>query len=100
VARIDTTSLENMVENPIIKEILEKLNHFIKRKGLRRTPQRDEIVALIFSKDEHFTADELYDRIRKNNSSASRATLYRTLGLLEEAGLLHEIDLGGGAEDL
>ncbi|MGJ8655890.1 MAG: Fur family transcriptional regulator [Akkermansiaceae bacterium] len=84
-----------MTETPIIAEILDKLNLFIKRKGLRRTPQRDEIVTLIFSKDEHFTADELYDRIRKNNSSASRATLYRTLSLLEEAGLLHEIDLGG-----
>ena len=83
-----------MPDSSIIIEILDKLNEFIKRKGLRRTPQRDEIVALIFSKDEHFTADELYDRLRKNNSSASRATLYRTLSLLEEADLLHEVDLG------
>lgn len=84
-----------MIDNPIIEEILAKLNNFIKRKGLRRTPQRDAIVELIFSTDDHFTADELYERIRKTNSTASRATLYRTLGLLEEADLLHEIDLGG-----
>jgi len=84
-----------MSEDPNLAQILEKLNLFIKRKGLRRTPQRDEIVSLIFSEDEHFTADELYSRLRKNNSSASRATLYRTLSLLEEANLLHEIDLGG-----
>jgi len=65
-----------MADDPIIVEILDRLNDFIKRKGLRRTPQRDEIVTLIFSRDEHFTADELYERIRKNNLSASRATVY------------------------
>ena len=83
------------MENVSIADIQDKLNGFIKRKGLRRTPQRDAIVELIFSTDEHFTADELYDRIRRTNSTASRATLYRTLSLLVEADLLHEIDLGG-----
>jgi len=86
------------MEADSIKEILEKLNEFIKNKGLRRTPQRDAIVEIIFGTDEHFTADELYERIRKTNIKASRATLYRTLILLEEAGLLHEIDLGNGVK--
>jgi len=79
----------------VIKEIQDKLDLFINKKGLRKTPQRDAIVEIVFSRDEHFTAEELYDRVRKANSNASRATLYRTLSLLEEAGLLHEIDLGG-----
>lgn len=83
------------MENVSIADIQDKLNSFIKRKGLRRTPQRDAIVELIFSTDDHFTAEELYERIRKTNSTASRATLYRTLTLLVEANLLHEIDLGG-----
>lgn len=83
------------MEPTVIEEIQEKLNNFIKKKGLRKTPQRDAIVEIIFAKDEHFTAEELYERVRKANSNASRATLYRTLSLLEEAGLLHEIDLGG-----
>lgn len=86
---------EISMEPTVIEAIQEKLNLFINKKGLRKTPQRDAIVAIIFSKDEHFTAEELYDRVRKANSNASRATLYRTLTLLEEAGLLHEIDLGG-----
>ena len=47
-----------------------------------------------FAKDEHFTADELYERVRKTDASTSRATVYRTLGLLVEAELLREIDLG------
>ena len=74
--------------------IQERLNEFIRRKGLRRTGQRETIVKAAFSKDEHFTADELFDRVRKVDAETSRATVYRTLSLLVEADLLREIDLG------
>ncbi len=74
--------------------IQERLDEFIRRKGLRRTGQRETIVKAAFSKDEHFTADELFDRARKFDSETSRATVYRTLSLLVEADLLREIDLG------
>ena len=78
----------------MLAEIHEKLNIFLKSKNLRSTPQRNAIIDIIFESDDHFTADELWERIRKMNSKASRATVYRTLGLLVEANLLHEIDLG------
>lgn len=74
--------------------IQERLNDFIRRKGLRRTGQRDIIVKAAFSKDEHFTADELFERACKLDAETSRATVYRTLSLLVEADLLREIDLG------
>jgi len=74
--------------------IATRLQQFIHSKGLRNTPQRDSIVETIFSSDEHFTADDLWEKIRKTQSRTSRATIYRTLSLLVEAGLLHEIDLG------
>jgi Fur family transcriptional regulator, ferric uptake regulator len=74
--------------------IKEKLDEFIRRKGLRRTAQREQIVDVVFSRDEHFTAEELFDRVRKVDSQTSRATVYRTLGLLVEADLLRQIDLG------
>jgi Fur family ferric uptake transcriptional regulator len=75
--------------------ILERFNSFVKRRALRRTTQRDAIVRIIFAKDEHFTAEELFDRIHRTDSQASRATVYRTISLLVESGLLREIDLGG-----
>lgn len=74
--------------------VKERLDDFIRRKGLRRTGQRDMIIQEAFSKDEHFTAEELFDRVRKSSNDISRATVYRTLGLLVEADLLREIDLG------
>jgi len=74
--------------------IKEKLEEFITRKGLRRTVQRERIVEVAFSRDEHFTAEELYDRVKKTDGETSRATVYRTLGMLVEADLLRQIDLG------
>ena len=74
--------------------VKERLDEFIRRKGLRRTGQRDLIIAEVFSRDEHFTADDLFERVRKSSNEISRATVYRTLGLLVEADLLREIDLG------
>lgn len=75
-------------------QIVERLEEFLAAKGLRHTRQRDVIVEAAFSTTEHFTADELWERARKIDAGASRATLYRTLSLLVESGLLKEIDLG------
>ena len=78
----------------MVAGIQERLDQFILRKGLRRTDQREMIVKAAFSQDDHFTAEELYDRVRKASTEISRATVYRTLALLVEADLLREIDLG------
>ena len=74
--------------------VKERLNELIVAKGLRRTKQRDVIVDTAFSTTDHFTAEELLERVRKVDPTVSRATIYRTLGLLVECKLLHEIDLG------
>ncbi len=74
--------------------VQERLDDFIRRKGLRRTGQRDVILQAAFAKDEHFTAEELCERVTASRTNISRATVYRTLGLMVEAGLLREIDLG------
>lgn len=78
----------------MVGEVQDRLDEFIRRKGLRRTGQRELIIQTAFSNEEHFTADELYERVRKTSAHISRATLYRTLGLLVQAELLREIDLG------
>lgn len=71
-----------------------RVDEFIRHKGLRRTKPRDTVLRAVFARDEHFTADELYERVRKSDASTSRATVYRTLALLVEGELLREIDLG------
>lgn len=75
-------------------QIKEKFDAFIRAKGLRKTSQRDVILAAAFNTTEHFTAEQLWDLSKKLDPSTSRATVYRTLSLLVESGLLREIDLG------
>lgn len=76
------------------KTVSEKVDAFLQLKGLRRTTQRDVIIRAAFGTDAHFTAEELWEMSRKIDPTTSRATLYRTLSLLVESGLLREIDLG------
>ncbi len=69
---------------------LEVLRDYIRRHGLRFTPEREAIVKEIFSRHDHFTVDELFLSLRKKRP-ISRASLYRTIPLLIEAGLISEV---------
>jgi Fur family transcriptional regulator, ferric uptake regulator len=81
-------------EEMILPEIQKRFDDFAEAKGLRRTRPRQVIVETALSTTDHFTAEELWDRVRAKDRAASRATVYRTLGLLVECELLREIDLG------
>jgi Fur family transcriptional regulator, ferric uptake regulator len=72
----------------------EKFMEFLAEKGLRTTSQRQAIVDTVFGTDKHFTAEQLLEWSRKRDQSVSRATVYRTLPLLTESGLLREMDFG------
>jgi len=78
----------------VTAEVKERFNEFIRQRGMRHTSQRDVIVEAAFASEDHFTAEELLVTARKIDPKTSRATLYRTLALLVECGLLREIDLG------
>ena len=67
---------------------------FLARKNLRLTGQRRAIIESVFSTEQHFTADQLLEWSRRRDKSVSRATVYRTLPLLTESGLVRELDLG------
>ena len=75
-------------------EVIARFNAFIAAKGLRKTVQRDAIVAAAFSTTEHYTAEDLLAMARRTEPSVSRATVYRTLPLLVESGVLKEMDFG------
>jgi Fur family transcriptional regulator, ferric uptake regulator len=78
----------------MIDSVRQQLETFLGGKGLRRTKQRDIVVEAAFGTKDHFNADELHDMTRRIDRNISRATVYRTLSLLVESGLLREVDLG------
>ena len=67
---------------------------FLEQKNLRMTSQRQAIIETVFSTDQHFTAEQLLEWSRRRDKSVSRATVYRTLPLLTESGLVREMDFG------
>ncbi len=67
---------------------------FLKRKGLKTTRERTALLKEIFSTHKHFDADDLVDRMREaGGQKVSRATVYRTLELLHECGLVGRVRL-------
>jgi len=77
------------------KSVVESLQTFLAERGLRRTNQREAIIEASTSTKEHFTAERLLVMAREIDPTVSRATVYRTLPLLVESGLLRELELGG-----
>src|SRR5690242_8956941 len=67
---------------------------FIEQRSLRLTAQRRAIIETAFSTRQHFTAEQLLAWSRRRDKSVSRATVYRTLPLLTESGLVREMDFG------
>jgi Fur family ferric uptake transcriptional regulator len=60
----------------------------------RYTEQQRDMVRFIFRKHNHFDADQLIDDLKREGFKVSRATVYRTLSKLVDAGLLRQIDVG------
>ncbi len=78
-------------------EILEerqRFEDFLRSRGLRLTSQRLAVFEEVFRYHGHLDADEIAERVRGQAKGASRATVYRTLDLLVEAGLVKSIRLG------
>ena len=65
-------------------------------RGLRMTEQRRIIVAVLEESDDHPDVDELYARASARDPKISIATVYRTVKLFEETGILDKVDFGDG----
>ncbi|WP_372887582.1 Fur family transcriptional regulator [Shimia sp.] len=65
-------------------------------KGLRMTEQRRVIAAVLEESPDHPDVEELYARASARDAGISLATVYRTVKLFEEAGILDKLEFGDG----
>ena len=68
----------------------------IRAKGGRLTTCRRAIVTELASAPEHLTADDLAERVQATSPDIHRSTIYRSLGDLEELGVVDHVHLGHG----
>ena len=66
------------------------------KKGVRLTDQRKLIAKVMSEADDHPDVDELHKRVNKVDTKISIATVYRTVKLFEEAGIIAKHDFKGG----
>lgn len=71
------------------------LAEHLKRRGLNRSSRRDAVVNTFLASDKHLSVDDLYNLVRRKSPGIGRTTVYRTLKLLERAGLAQALVLKG-----
>jgi Fur family ferric uptake transcriptional regulator len=70
--------------------------HALEDAGYRLTSPRRALAGAIAARRGHFTADELLDESRRRHLGATRATVFRTLDVLAELGIVERLDLPTG----
>ncbi len=88
--------MDNHFENMTFDELLDTFRNVIKENKLKYTIQREAILKTLYENPHHFTSENLYLLVKKNypELNIGIATVYRTLSLLEENGLVSSISLG------
>lgn len=75
---------------------LQVFAEYLNSKDLRLTKERRAVLEEVFLHSGHLEVEELAHNLRRKKKSASRATIYRTLDLLVESGIVRKVDLGHG----
>ncbi|HHD81274.1 MAG TPA: transcriptional repressor [Campylobacterales bacterium] len=78
------------------EEVLSNFRKLLKTNKLKFTKQRELILEIIYNNNGHFTPEDIYNLIKKTYPAVKLgiATVYRTLTLLEESGIVSSISFG------
>ena len=81
-----------------MKKITEgEIIQFLKMKNLKATPQRLTICRVVLSSENHPSAEQIYEIVKKEHRTISLATVYKNLAILDEIGLIRELHFNGNS---
>lgn len=80
-----------------LEEVKRPLQAFVKAKKLHESKVRDLVVDAFLSAHDHMGLEEILEKVRAKNPTVGMTTVYRTMKLLEEAGLAQSRDFGSGS---
>lgn len=76
---------------------MDLLKDKLKETGFKITPQRRAIVEILIQhNDKHLSSEEIYDLVRENCPEIGLATVYRTMQLLDDVGVISKLNLDDG----
>jgi Fur family ferric uptake transcriptional regulator len=79
-----------------MQDEVEIFEDFLRRKNLKHSKPRHDILEVFLASEGHISAQELYELVKRRNARVGFATVYRTLKLLDECGLARTLDYGDG----
>jgi Fur family ferric uptake transcriptional regulator len=77
-------------------QLLEAFRRYLRDRNLPVTAQRELVAEVIFAAGGHLSVDDIEDRLRGRGAHVGTATVYRTLDLLAQSGMIVERDFGEG----
>ena len=86
---------ENIITGDVMAPLCSVFRRYLRSQDLKYTPERADILDAIIAEDGLFEAESLMDSMRSDDPRVSKATLYRTVKLLREAGIIQEVTIDG-----
>lgn len=81
-----------MIDN---QQIIDETKYYLHQHGYKLTPQREAIFRVLINESEHLSAEEIYEKVKKEHDNIGLSTVYRTLEILSEMQIVDRLTFEG-----